>query len=140
MVTNGCDYFFPLVDERSRPTIGIVIKQSELSAVTPDSQLVDGFSDGNFTLSLLCQVLEFSRFLEHRWHRVSQVAELHIVNSDLFRHAKEVDKASPMLFFERLACAQLDDRPSLLKFFDLSLQEASDNSLVRASLNLICPL
>ena len=58
MVTNSCYDLFPLLDEWSSAIVRQVVRDSKICRVTPDSQLIDRFSDSDFTLSLVTQIFD----------------------------------------------------------------------------------
>ena len=68
------------------------------------------------------------------------MAELHVIESNFFWHTQERDQLAPMLFLEGLARAEFKQGPSLFEFFDLLHQEACDNGLILAGLDLVSPL
>ena len=140
VVAYSCHDFLPFLDQRSCSAIGSIVRQGELSALAPDSQLVDGLTDCHFTLGLVAQVFDVLLLLNHMGNCIDEVAELHVVESDLFWHAKNGNETTPVLLLKGLTCAKLHNRPCLLVVLDQAEKEACHDSLVLGSFELVGPL
>lgn len=106
MIADGSDDLLPLSNERCSPTVGQVVRASELGGVAPGAQLVDSLSDRNFTLCFIAQLLDLFAFLQHGGYAICQMTELHVVEGHLLRHAEEGNELAPMLLLEGFSRAK----------------------------------
>mmetsp|Transcript_23934 Transcript_23934/g.36623 ORF Transcript_23934/g.36623 Transcript_23934/m.36623 type:complete len:211 (-) Transcript_23934:3235-3867(-) len=107
-----------------------MLRQNEFGILTPNPKLVDGLTDGDFTLGLVTQFLDLLALLDHHGDGVDQVLELHVVQGYVFREFEDSEEPLPVLLLEGLARAQLDQRPGLLILFNLLQEEADDHVLL----------
>ena len=68
MVTDCSDDLLPLLDQWRGTVIGQVVGCCELCGVAPDSQLIDGLANSDFTLCLVAQLLDILALLDHLRH------------------------------------------------------------------------
>lgn len=108
MVTDLSHHLLPLFDERSLPSVRVVLGQNEFSVFAPHSQLVDGLSNRYFTQGFVAEFLDFLCLLDHDWSRVNEVFELQVVLGYIFCKFQYSKQPFPVLFLERFTSAQLE--------------------------------
>ena len=100
VITDLRDHVFPLLNQRRRSSIGLIVSQDELGVLAPNPQLIDSLPNGDLSLSLVTQVLDLLGLLDHDWNRLSQILEEQFINARVLRQLQNVEELFPVLLFE----------------------------------------